>query len=161
MLEKAAAEGSPFCTKSARGVTGHPATRVRAKAWTNALAALKEFGLTPARVVPSMSCNKSARTTRCRDSSRLDISVRSTEATRRATTVMPCERCVFGNLVAYCTRRIGKSGLATRHLKCDYCGATAKEIIPVREKRVPMLVRKGFDEAGGAASNTGDEITNP
>jgi P27 family predicted phage terminase small subunit len=48
VLRAAEADAQPYCTKSARGTTTHPAARIKAKAWSNAVALLKEFGCTPA-----------------------------------------------------------------------------------------------------------------
>ena len=48
VLEKAKADNEPFCTKSTRGTTTHPAARIKTKAWQNAVALLREFGCTPA-----------------------------------------------------------------------------------------------------------------
>ncbi len=48
VLRQAEESNAPFCTKSARGTTTHPAARIKSKAWANAVALLREFGCTPA-----------------------------------------------------------------------------------------------------------------
>lgn len=73
----------------------------------------------------------------------------------------PCDRCVTGYFVAYCTKRIGTTGLSRRYLRCNNpdCDQTAKEVVPSR--RLPDLVNSRLRKAGTRVSNGPKQITNP
>lgn len=59
----------------------------------------------------------------------------------------PCPACSSGTMLTYCTRRRSGGAQVVRFLKCDVCGATAKELAESRTRnRVPDLVRSRIEK---------------